>query len=74
MELELSYNQLENLPSTIGQLTSLRWLYLMVNKLTAIPNEFVGLQELKKLKIIKNMIPDSELQKLKWLLPNVAYS
>ena len=49
--LHLTDNQLRSMPAEIGQLASLRELYLYGNQLTSVPVEIGQLTSLKKLTI-----------------------
>jgi len=71
--LYICYNRLTNLPHEICKLTSLKRLYLNGNYLTNFPVEIGQLASLKLLYITDNPIAtiNSELEKIKLLLPNV---
>ena len=55
-ELDLSNHKLDNLPAEIGQLTSLRWLYLRDNRLTSLPAEIGQLTSLSNLDLKGNQL------------------
>ena len=58
--LTLGGNQLTDVPAAIGQLTSLRALYLNENELTSVPAEFVDLTSLKELYLNNNKLSEEE--------------
>jgi Leucine-rich repeat (LRR) protein len=55
-ELNVSHNQLEQLPSSILQLRALEVLNLEGNRLSNLPDEFAQLTQLKALNLSKNLL------------------
>jgi Leucine-rich repeat (LRR) protein len=68
--LIMNNNQLSELPMEIGELTNLLYLELGNNKLKWLPEEIKYLTTLQELHIERNILSDSEKQKIKKLLPN----
>ncbi|MEM7116871.1 MAG: COR domain-containing protein [Chloroflexota bacterium] len=56
LKLDLSNNQLKNLPPEIGQLTNLTWLYLNGNRLKNLPSEIGQLSNLTLLDLSNNQL------------------
>ena len=54
--LDLTGNQLTELPPEIGQLTSLTTLYLQENQLTALPEQIGQLTNLQSLDLLNNQL------------------
>ena len=68
--LFLSKNQLTSLPESLGNLQNLEWLIIRNNdEITSLPESFRNLQKLKRLACSVHL-PDSEMKKIKQLLPN----
>ncbi len=67
--LDLSFNQLTNLPTSIGTLSNLRELWLNNNKLVNLPETMTNLINLRRLDISHN-----ELVNLYEFLPNTDIS
>ncbi len=70
--IEMRSNQLEELPTELFSLPKLQWLYLDNNYLTNIPIEIQQLKNLRWLHLTGNPISETELIKLKILLPDCS--
>ena len=68
-ELDLSKNNLNNIPDFIGNLNNLEVLILNENKLRNLPETIKNLAKLKRLEITNNKLTEEEKQKIKELLP-----
>ena len=68
--LYLKYNQIETIPLSIGHIYDLERLYLSHNLISYLPESIGRLQNLEKLWIDDNPISESEINKIKKLLPN----
>jgi len=68
--LELSDNQIATIPSDIGQLRNLKGVNFKNNQIKAIPESIGQLQKLEWLGLGHNPISESEVDKIKALLPN----
>lgn len=75
-DLNLWKSEITHIPSEIGQLVSLENLDLWGNRLTELPFEIGQLTNLKYLQLSSNQISDTEIDKIKKLLPNckIQYS
>ncbi|KAI9478031.1 MAG: hypothetical protein EXX96DRAFT_569326 [Benjaminiella poitrasii] len=71
IELDISRNQLDRLPSQISQLTHLRILNATSNRLTEIPAELFALKELQVLSLSQNQI-QSIPEEMSRFLPNLV--
>ena len=67
--LDLSENELTQLPKSIGQLVHLEELDLSENKLTKLPASIGQLVNLEELYLASNLIPTTEIDRLRKLLP-----
>jgi Leucine-rich repeat (LRR) protein len=65
----MNFNQLSELPKQIGDLSNLLYLELGNNKLKSLPNEIKYLTNLQELHIERNLLSESEKQKIQKLLP-----
>ncbi len=68
-ELYLSFNNLYQLPDAIGNLVKLENLNLSNNHLVQLPDAIKDLSELKKLNLKGNRFTQTEIEKIKSLLP-----
>ncbi len=66
-KLNLSGNQLTQIPDSLKKLTKLSELDLSNNQLQTIPEAILGLTDLVKLNLTHNAIPEQEIAKLKCL-------
>jgi len=67
--LYLTNNQFKSFPSQVGELTKLKALMLNNNKLTSLPNTLGNFKNLRILNISGNKIPETNIEKIKELLP-----
>ncbi len=68
--LYLSQNNINSLPPEIGELIDLERLYLKGNDLTTLPIELGRLTKLKILDLTNNPVHESEVEKIRKLLPD----
>ena len=71
-ELDLSENELTEMPEELGGLTNIEEINLSMNKLEKLPASIANLKQLKKLTIFNNKISQEEQAKIKALLPNCS--
>lgn len=67
---DASNNKIKELPAWIGSLTELEHLNLSNNRLIELPGEIGALQKLEVLDIRENPLSESEVEKVKQLLPD----
>jgi hypothetical protein len=72
--LNLSNNGIEILPADIVKLHKLQYLNLSTNGIKKLPAEIASLRHLKKLDLSQNQFLNSELLRVKRMLPQVAIS
>lgn len=72
--LALIRNGLQELPPEIGNLSKLKTLYLAYNELNSLPIEIKKLSHLEVLALDYNPIPETEIKRIKKLLPNTKIS
>ena len=69
--IDLSHNQLSELPEDIGQLKTLKKLDLRSNQFAELPLEISELKVLKRLDLRNNTnLNNAEIEKLRKVLPN----
>lgn len=68
--LSILNNQVKTLPSEVGTLTSLKTLYVDINPITTLLPTIGKLKQLENLGVGKTNITESEIDKIKQLLPN----
>lgn len=68
--LALYNNQIKQLPDEIGNLYALKELYVEMNPITSLFPVIAQLTQLEILGVLQTGIPDSELEKIRQLLPN----
>jgi Leucine-rich repeat (LRR) protein len=69
--LNADRNALTAIPASLGKAGSLKWLRLNDNQIAALPGDLSGLaQNLKRLYLRGNPLPDSEKARIKQALPN----
>jgi Leucine-rich repeat (LRR) protein len=66
----MNNNQLTELPKEIGQLRNLLYLEIGNNKLMHLPDEIKYLVNLQELHVERNILSESEKEKIKRLLPD----
>ena len=69
-KLDLRYNELKELPESIGELVNLQKLDLGYNKLKKLPESIKNLKKLKLLKLERNKLSEEEQAKIKEWLPD----
>ncbi len=68
--LALFNNQIDQLPDKVAQLTSLKELYVDINPVPTLFPMIQSLARLDTLGIVKTQVSESEIEKIKTLLPN----
>jgi len=68
--LSVLNNNVKSLPSEVGSLTSLKTLYVDINPISTLLPTVGKLKQLEKLGVGKTNINESEIAKIKQLLPN----
>jgi len=68
--LSVLNNNVKSLPSEVGSLTSLKTLYVDINHISTLLPTVGKLKQLEKLGVGKTNINESEISKIKQLLPN----
>ncbi|MCL4366626.1 leucine-rich repeat domain-containing protein [Patescibacteria group bacterium] len=70
--LDLSNTNLASLPVDVLKLANLQSLYLNNNQLSSLPKSITQLKHLTTIDLTRNPISDSELKKLRTLMPNAS--
>ena len=68
--LILNFNQISEIPKEIGNLVELLYLDIGDNKISNFPDEFRKLTKLQEIHIDDNLLSETEILKLKRMLPN----
>ncbi|MGE5041352.1 MAG: leucine-rich repeat domain-containing protein, partial [Candidatus Levyibacteriota bacterium] len=72
--LNVTNNQISNIPKEIGNLTNLQELYIGTNNLKTFPEEIGNLKKLKTVQVEGNMLTKEEQQRIQKLLPQASIS
>lgn len=70
--LDLSNNNLTELPPQVVQFNNLKSLYLNYNQLKTLPENIKSLKQLKAIDLTGNPIPMEEVEKIRIWLPNAT--